>query len=81
MYLANNVLRQVDDQDTTSKVWLKLEQLYMTKSLPNKICLKEKLFCFKMDPSKGLEENLDDFNKIKIDLVNIDEKSVMKTKL
>ena len=46
----------------------------MTKSLPNKIYLKEKLFGFKMDPSKRLEENLDDFNKITIDLANIDKK-------
>ena len=43
----------------------------MTKSLPNKIYLKKKLFGFKMDPSKGLEENLD---KITIDLANIDKK-------
>ena len=41
---------------------------------PNKIYLKEKPFGFKMDPSKGLEENLDDFNKITIDFANIDEK-------
>ena len=64
----------MDDQDATTKVWLKLEQLHMTESLANKIYLKEKLFGFKMDPSKGLEENLDDFNKIIIDLANIDEK-------
>ena len=46
----------------------------MTKTLINKIYLKEKLFGFQMDSSKTLEENLDDFNVITIGLFNIDEK-------
>ena len=72
--LADNVLRQIDDEETTAKVWLKLESLYMTKNLSNKIYLKEQLFGFKMDPVKSLEENLDDFNIITIGLANIDER-------
>ena len=72
--LADNVLQQIDDEDPTTKVWLKLESLYMTKNLSNKIYLKEQLFGFKMDPSKSLEENLDDFKVITIGLANIDEK-------
>ena len=54
--LADNMLRQVDEEDTALKVWNKLESLYMVKSLSNKIYLKEQLFGFKMDPSKNLEE-------------------------
>jgi len=46
----------------------------MTKTLTNKIYLKEKLFGFKIDSSKTLEENLDDFNVIMIGLSNIDKK-------
>lgn len=46
----------------------------MTKTLSNKIYLKEQLFGFKMDPSKSLEENLDVFKVITIGLTNIDEK-------
>ena len=72
--LADNVLQQIDDEETTAKVWLKLESLYMTKNLSNKIYLKEQLFGFKMDPVKSLEENLDDFNIITIGLANIDER-------
>lgn len=37
LHLSNNVLKQVDDVNTTTKLWLKLESLYMTKSLTNKI--------------------------------------------
>ena len=45
----------------------------MTKSLTSKIYLKGKLFGFKMNTSKSLEENLDDFNVIVIGLENIAE--------
>ena len=53
---------------------MRLESLYMTKSLTNKIYLKTKLFWFKMQEDKSLEENLDEFNKVVIDLENIGEK-------
>ena len=72
--LADNVLRQIDEENTALKVWNKLESLYMVNSLSNKIYLKEQLFGFKMDPSKNLEENLDKFKKITVSLANIDEK-------
>ena len=72
--LADNVLRQIDDEDTKAKVWLILESLYMTKTLSNKIYLKKRLFRFRIDSSKTLEENLDDFNVITIGLANIDDK-------
>ncbi|KAA0050568.1 Retrovirus-related Pol polyprotein from transposon TNT 1-94 [Cucumis melo var. makuwa] len=45
---------------------------FLTKSLRNKLYLKEKFFGYMMDQSKGLEENLDEFQKIIVDLYNID---------
>ena len=38
--LVNNVLQQVDEEDTALKVWNKLESLYMIKSLSNRFTLK-----------------------------------------
>ncbi|TXG60670.1 hypothetical protein EZV62_015243 [Acer yangbiense] len=70
--LADNVLRQVNDEDTIAKIWNKLESLYMTKSLSGKIYLKEQFFGFKMDQSKSFEDNLDDFTKLNIELANAD---------
>lgn len=81
MYLADNVLRQVNDQTTAKEVWAKLDEIYLTKSLTNKLYLKEKFFGFKMDTSKDLEQNLDEFNRITIDLSNIEVKLMMKTRL
>lgn len=40
LYLADNVLRLVDEEDIALKVWAKLEKLYLVKSLSNKIYLK-----------------------------------------
>ncbi|KAA0037117.1 AP-1 complex subunit mu-2-like [Cucumis melo var. makuwa] len=74
LYLSDEVVRLVDEATTTGELWKKLESLYLTKSLPDKLYLKEKFFGYKMDQSKGLEENLDEFQKIVVDLTNIGEK-------
>ncbi|GKC41626.1 retrovirus-related pol polyprotein from transposon TNT 1-94, partial [Tanacetum coccineum] len=70
--LDNKVLREVNKEDSAAKVWLKLETLYMTKSLANKLYLKKKLFTFYMHSGKKLSEHLDEFNKLIGDLANID---------
>nr|GEW11139.1 retrovirus-related Pol polyprotein from transposon TNT 1-94 [Tanacetum cinerariifolium] len=46
--LDNKVLSEVNKEDSVAGVWLKLETLYMTKSLANKLYLKKKLFTFYM---------------------------------
>ena len=48
----------------------------MTKSLTNRIILKERFFGFHMDPGKNLEQNLDDFKKIAIALASVDEDKI-----
>ena len=45
--LADNVLCQIDEEDTALKVWNKLESLYMVNSLSNKIYLKEQFLALK----------------------------------
>ena len=40
--LANKILREVANEDTTTSLWLKLESLYMTKSLINKLYLNRR---------------------------------------
>ncbi|GJS54971.1 zinc finger, CCHC-type containing protein [Tanacetum coccineum] len=70
--LDNKVLREVNKEDSAAGVWLKLETLYMTKSLANKLYLKKKLFTFYMDSGKKLSEHIYEFNKLIGDLENID---------
>ncbi|GKD46374.1 hypothetical protein Tco_1271019 [Tanacetum coccineum] len=70
--LDNKVLREVNKEDSAAGFWLKLETLYMTKSLANKLYLKKKLFTFYMHSGKKLSEHIDEFNKLIGDLANID---------
>jgi len=44
--LASHVLREVLDKTTVVYLWARLEELCMTKSLANKIRLKEMLYTF-----------------------------------
>ena len=38
--LADDIITEIADQDTAAGLWLKLESLYMMKSLTNKLLLK-----------------------------------------
>ncbi|KAL2251350.1 UNVERIFIED_CONTAM: Retrovirus-related Pol polyprotein from transposon TNT 1-94 [Sesamum indicum] len=62
--LSDNVLRKVGKQKTSKELWRKLEDLYTETSLPSKLFLLEKFFRYKLDLSKNIDENLDDFTKL-----------------
>ncbi|GKC66055.1 retrovirus-related pol polyprotein from transposon TNT 1-94 [Tanacetum coccineum] len=74
LYLGNKVLREVTGETTARSVWTKLETLYMTKSLANKLYLKKKLYTFYMTAGRKISEHIDEFNKIVLDLENIEVK-------
>jgi len=60
--------------ETTAELWLKLESLYMAKSLSSRLYLKAKFFTFKMQEGHKLQNHINDFNKLCLDLENIDVK-------
>ncbi|GKE71858.1 retrovirus-related pol polyprotein from transposon TNT 1-94, partial [Tanacetum coccineum] len=72
--LDNKVLREVTRETTAAGVWSKLETLYMTKSLANKLYLKKKLYTFYIPAGQKISEHIDEFNKIVLDLANIEVK-------
>nr|GEX20730.1 retrotransposon protein, putative, Ty1-copia subclass [Tanacetum cinerariifolium] len=72
--LGNKVLREVTGKTTGAGVWSKLETLYMAKSLTNKLYLKKKLYTFYMPDRRKISEHIDEFNKIVLDLTNIEVK-------
>nr|GEY39871.1 copia LTR rider [Tanacetum cinerariifolium] len=72
--LGNKVLREVTREMTEAEVWSKLETLYMTKSLAKKLYLKKKLYTFYMLAGRKISEHIDEFNKIVLDLANIEVK-------
>jgi len=68
------VLREVSKMETAAELWLKLESLYMTKSLSSRLYLKAKFLTFKMQKGQKLQNHIDDFNKLCLDLENIEVK-------
>lgn len=70
--LVDKVLREVAKETTTAGILARLENLYLTKSLANRLCMKQRLYSYKFLDEKGVLEQLKDFNKAIDDLENID---------
>jgi hypothetical protein len=70
--LSDRVLREVADEETVARLWKKLESLYMRKSLTNRLYLKQRLCTLKIKEGMPLCDHLDNFNRIILDLKNID---------
>ena len=72
--LDDHIITEVADQETAAKLWLKLESLYMTKSLTNKLLLKQRLFSLRMQSGTPLRDHLENLNSILLDLRNLEVK-------
>lgn len=70
--LGDRVLREITKEMTAEGIWKKLETLYMTKSLANRLYLKKNLYTFHMHPGKSRSEHIDEFHKLVGDLAAID---------
>ncbi|GJY86231.1 retrovirus-related pol polyprotein from transposon TNT 1-94 [Tanacetum coccineum] len=70
--LGDRVLREVTKETSVVGIWTKLTSLYMTKSLANRLYLKKKLYTYYMSPGTKLSDHIDEFNKLILDLANID---------
>ncbi|GJX71921.1 zinc finger, CCHC-type containing protein [Tanacetum coccineum] len=57
--------------DCSGDLKKRLETLYMTKSLANRLYLKKKLYTFHMHPGKSQSEHIDEFHKLVGDLAAI----------
>ena len=70
--LGDEVLREIVDEETAVGLWLKLESRYMTKSLTNRLYMKQRLCTIRMKEGTPISDHLDEFNRIVIDLKNIE---------
>ncbi|GJU01820.1 hypothetical protein Tco_1112158 [Tanacetum coccineum] len=66
-------LMEVTKETTAAGIWTKLTSLYITKSLANRLYLK-KLYTYYISPGTKLGDHIDEFNKLILDLANIDIK-------
>jgi len=72
--LGDDVMSHVMDEKSLAIVWLKLESLYMPKSLTNKLYLKQRLYGLKMAEGSDLSQHINVFNQIIGDLKRLDVK-------
>ena len=69
MYFLNIV-----EEVSTVGLWVKLEILYMTKSLTNIIILKRKLYTLRMTDGMKIHDHLNTFNDLVCQLTSVDVK-------
>ncbi|KAL8476571.1 hypothetical protein ACS0TY_029029 [Phlomoides rotata] len=72
--LGDRPLREVSKEKTVIDVWKKFESLYQTKSVSNKLYVKQRLLYFRMSEDKNLNEQIDTFNRYVDDLEDLDVK-------
>ncbi|EOY34202.1 Uncharacterized protein TCM_041944 [Theobroma cacao] len=72
--LSDEVIREVTDEESAIAVWLKLKSIYMTKSLMNRLYIKQRLYTLKMSEGTSVNTHIDEFNRVILDLKNIDVK-------
>jgi hypothetical protein len=62
--LSPDVRRDVPNAKSATELWKKLEKPYMTKSLANKLRLKERLYIIRMVESTSIQSYINEFNSI-----------------
>lgn len=72
--LGDSVRREVSKEKMAEQIWVKLDNIYLHKSLHNRLYLKQKLFAYRMQEDKSIEDQLDKFSKIVDEINNIEVK-------
>lgn len=72
--LADEVLFNIVEETTASGLWEKLENLYMIKSLTNRIYMKRQLYSLRMKEGSNIVEHLNVFNTLICQLTDMEVK-------
>jgi hypothetical protein len=72
--LEDEVLFNIVGEETTTGLWNRLESIYMTKSLMNKIFLKRQLYSLWMKEGTKIVDHLNIFNTLICQLTSMDVK-------
>jgi hypothetical protein len=64
----------VSEEATTKDLWNKLGNLYLSKSLVNKLFLRNKLYNLRMTDGDSVVKHLKDFNNVVSQLVSVEIK-------
>ena len=72
--LSYDVLFNIVEEDSTTDLWVKLESLYMTKSLTDIMFLKRNLYTLRMNDGSKIHDHLNTFNDLVCQLTSVDAK-------
>jgi hypothetical protein len=72
--LSDQIMYHVMEKTSPKKIWNKLASQFMSKTLTQKLYLKQKLFGLKMQEGSDLGEHINVFNQLIADLVKVDVK-------
>ena len=72
LHLSNQILQDCLKETSVAALWLRLEQLCMTKSLTSKLHLKQRLYSHRMSEGMSLENHLTVFKEIVSDLESME---------
>ena len=64
LFLEDDVLFNIVEEDSRSCLWVKLEILYMTKSLTNMIFLKRKLYTLRVNDGLKIHDHMNTINDL-----------------
>ncbi|KAK2984349.1 hypothetical protein RJ640_014199 [Escallonia rubra] len=70
--LGPKVKCQVLTETSPTALWQKLEKIYMSKSLSNRLYLKKDLYQLRMDEGSDLGDHISEFNRLVSQLLSID---------
>ena len=70
--LSDSILREISEEKKTLGIWNKVKALCMKKSLAHKLFQKKRLYTFSMKEGVSIQEHIDVFNKINLDLEGVE---------
>lgn len=73
LYLNPNVLKQVEKLETVTAMFQGLQTKYHMKELSNRLFTLLTLMSFKMIEVTKIQQHIDAFNDLLVDLLNVDE--------
>lgn len=69
--MSDEVLRETTKKKIASGLWIKLEELFLKKSLAKRLYIKKKLYTFSMKQRTTIKNLLEEFIKLIMDLENV----------
>lgn len=72
--LSDDVMNHIMEETLPKEIWDKLASRYMSKTLTNKLFVKQKFYKLKMAEGSDLAEHVNVFNQIVADLTRLDVK-------